>query len=162
MNKIGIFGGTFNPPHFGHMILAEGVVEALKLDKLIFIPAYTPPHKTKANIIEPAHRLKMLKLAIDGNKYFDISDIEIKRGGTSFTYDTLQSLKEKHKDSKLFLIIGMDNYRDFCYWKNYNLIFDLCEVVVLKRSNDEKNQQHFINIYIGVLCSKWDISSLAS
>jgi nicotinate-nucleotide adenylyltransferase len=133
MIKIGIFGGSFNPPHFGHLILAERTREILKLDKIIFVPAYIPPHKKRIHIVDPVHRLKMLKLAIEGNEHFGISDIEIKRGGTSFTYDTLLHLTEKHRNAKLYLIIGMDNYYDFNHWKNYNQIFDLCQVVVMKR-----------------------------
>jgi nicotinate-nucleotide adenylyltransferase len=133
MIKIGIFGGSFNPPHFGHLILAERTREILKLDKIIFIPAHIPPHKTKMHIVDPVHRLKMLKLATEGNDRFEISDIEIKRGGTSFTYDSLLYFNEKYKKAKLYLIIGMDNYHDFGHWKNYNQIFDLCRVVVLKR-----------------------------
>lgn len=134
MVKIGIFGGSFNPPHVGHLILAERAVEMLKLDKLLFVPAYIPPHKKKQHIIDSSHRINMLKLAITGRKNFEISDIEIKRGGTSYTYDTLIYLKEKYKNAQLFLIIGRDNYEDFSHWKNFESIFDLCHVVVLKRS----------------------------
>ena len=133
MIKIGIFGGSFNPPHMGHLILAERVKEILKLDKIIFIPAHIPPHKRRMHIVDPVHRLKMLSLAIAGNDNFEISDIEIKRGGTSFTYDTLLYLTGQNIDSKFYLIIGMDNYKDFCHWKNFDQIFDLCQVVVLKR-----------------------------
>ena len=142
MQKIGVFGGSFNPPHVGHFILAERIKDILKLDKIIFIPAYIPPHKTKMHIMDPIHRLKMLKLAAGKNSYFEVSDIEIKRGGTSFTYDTLLYLSGKYKNAKLFLIIGMDNYRDFCYWKNYEQIFDLCQVVVLKRRDNNSPEKH--------------------
>ena len=133
MNNIGIFGGSFNPPHIGHLILAERCRELLKLDKIIFIPAYIPPHKIDMDLINPKHRLKMLKLTIKGNPYFDYSDIEIKRKGKSFTYDTLISLQNKYTKSKLYLIIGMDNYNDFCNWKNYKEILRLCKVVVINR-----------------------------
>jgi nicotinate-nucleotide adenylyltransferase len=149
MNRIGIFGGSFNPPHVGHLILGERVMEMLKLDKLIFIPAYIPPHKKKQHIIDPIHRLNMLKLAISGKKYFEISDIEIKRGGTSYTYDTLVYLTDRYENSKFFLIIGWDNYRDFSKWKNYESIFDLCDVAVLKRINNgsgiNPHTKHMIN-----------------
>lgn len=141
MKKIGIFGGSFNPPHLGHLILAERIVEKLKLDKLIFIPAHIPPHKKKSSIIDPIHRTKMLKLSISGKKYFDISDIEIKRGGTSFTYDTLLELHKKYKDTLFYLVIGEDNFKDFCYWKNYKQIFKLAQVVVIKRAVDPENLQ---------------------
>jgi len=142
MQKIGVFGGSFNPPHVGHFILAERIKDILKLDKIIFIPAYIPPHKTKMHIMDPIHRLKMLKLAAGKNSYFEVSDIEIKRGGTSFTYDTLLYLNGRYKNAKLHLIIGMDNYHDFCCWKNYEQIFDLCEVIVLKRRDIGSEKKH--------------------
>jgi nicotinate-nucleotide adenylyltransferase len=123
---------------------------------LVFIPAHIPPHKKKQHIINPIHRLNMLKSAISGKKYFEISDIEIKRGGTSYTYDTLIYLKDKYKGSKLFLIIGWDNYMDFNEWKNYESIFDLCDVAVLKRVNQNSSlalhSKHMINKHEKELC----------
>jgi nicotinate-nucleotide adenylyltransferase len=133
VESIGIFGGSFNPPHIGHLILAQRCRELLQLDKIIFIPAYIPPHKIHTNLINPNDRLKMIKLSIKGNPYFDYSDIEIKRKGKSFTYDTLIALQNKYVKSKLFLLIGMDNYNDFCSWKNYEDILNLCKVVVINR-----------------------------
>lgn len=137
--KIGIFGGTFNPPHFGHLILAEKAVEILSLDKLIFIPASIPPHKKNERIVAPEHRIKMLKLSIDKKPYFEVSDIEIQRGGTSYTCETLADLKEKFPGSKLFLFVGYDNFIEFHLWKNYQRIFELCKVVVFGR-NIAKNK----------------------
>jgi len=144
MKKIGIFGGTFNPPHIGHMILADLVFDKLKLDELIFIPAYIPPHKAKIHLIDAKHRLNMLKLSINNKKYFKISDIEIKRGGKSYTYDTLMYLKSKNKNTKFYLIIGYDNYKDFTCWKNYKEILKNCKTIVLKRflNNETKNKHH--------------------
>ena len=146
MNKIGIFGGSFNPPHFGHLILAERCRELLQLDKIIFIPAYISPHKTNKNVVNPTDRLKMLKLAIKRNPYFDYSDIEIKRKGKSFTYDTLVSLLNKYTNSKLYLLIGMDNYNDFCNWKNYKEILQLCKVVVINRRTTKNKRIENSNI----------------
>ena len=142
MDNIGIFGGSFNPPHTGHLILAQRCRELLQLDKIIFIPAYIPPHKTHISLVDPKDRLKMLKLTIKGNPYFNYSDIEIKRKGNSFTYDTLLALQNKYTQSKLFLIIGMDNYNDFCKWKNYQGILNLCKVVVINRHviNDKQSK----------------------
>jgi nicotinate-nucleotide adenylyltransferase len=140
MNRIGIFGGSFNPPHIGHLILAERCRELLQFDKIIFIPAYISPHKTNMSLVNPEDRLKMLRLTIRGNPYFDYSDIEIKRKGKSFTYDTLISLRNKYPKSKLYLLIGMDNYKDFSSWKNYKEILELCKVVVIDR-NITKNKR---------------------
>jgi nicotinate-nucleotide adenylyltransferase len=146
MNKIGIFGGSFNPPHVGHLILAERCRELLQLDKIIFIPAYISPHKTNMSLVNPKDRLKMLKLSIKDNPYFDYSDIEIKRKGKSFTYDTLVSLLSRYKKSKLYLLIGMDNYNDFCNWKNYKEILQLCKVVVINRRTTKNKRIENSNI----------------
>jgi nicotinate-nucleotide adenylyltransferase len=154
--KIGIFGGTFNPPHIGHLILAEKAVELLKLDKLIFIPAFIPPHKRGENIIPARYRLKMLNIAIKDKKCFEVSDIEIKRGGTSYTIDTLQLLKNKYPASKFFLLLGYDNYIEFYLWKDYEKIFEICTINVFNRnagdihnSNDlillPKNKVRYLN-----------------
>lgn len=133
MEKIGIFGGSFNPPHVGHLLLASLVFEKLKLNKLLFIPAFIPPHKTKLNLIEPEHRLKMLKFSIGSNNCFEVLDIEIKRGGKSYTFDTLMYLKKIKPEAKFYLIIGYDNYIDFTSWKNYKELLKNCKVVVLNR-----------------------------
>ncbi len=106
--KIGILGGTFNPVHIGHLILAEEVREKLKLDKIIFIPTALPPHKDNMDIAPAGDRLKMLKLAIKGNKFFGVSDIEIKRKGRSYTIDTIKELKNKFVNDELYFIIGSD------------------------------------------------------
>jgi nicotinate-nucleotide adenylyltransferase len=144
--KIGIYGGTFNPPHIGHLILAEKATEILKLDKLIFVPAFIPPHKKLEKIISAEHRLKMLRLSVINKDYFDVSDIEIKRGGMSYTYDTINYFKNIFKNSKLFLLVGYDNFLGFHLWNNYEKIFELCTVIVLKRNciNPEK---HLLNKY---------------
>ena len=91
--KIGILGGTFNPIHIGHLILAEEVREKLILDRIIFVPTYLPPHKYNSDIAPAFTRLKMVKLAIKGNRYFLTSDMEIKRDGRSYTIDTLREFK---------------------------------------------------------------------
>jgi nicotinate-nucleotide adenylyltransferase len=93
--KIGILGGTFNPVHIGHLILAEEAREKLGLDKIIFVPTALPPHKDNLNIAPAKDRLKMLRLAVASNKFFAVSDIEIKRGGKSYTIDTVKELKKK-------------------------------------------------------------------
>ena len=92
--KIGILGGTFNPIHLGHLILAEEVIQKIGLTKVIFAPTNLPPHKDNGEIISACHRLKMLKLAIRGNPYFSVSDIEIKRGGRSYTIDTIKEFNK--------------------------------------------------------------------
>ena len=88
--KIGILGGTFNPIHLGHLILAEEAREKLKLDRIIFVPTHLPPHKDNSDIAFTQDRYRMIKLAIRPNKYFSVSDIEIKRDGLSYTIDTIK------------------------------------------------------------------------
>jgi nicotinate-nucleotide adenylyltransferase len=104
--KIGILGGTFNPVHIGHLILAEEAREKLGLDKIIFVPTALPPHKDNLNIAPAADRLKMLELAVASNKYFTVSDIEIKRQGRSYTIDTLKEFQAKYSRDELYFIIG--------------------------------------------------------
>jgi len=93
--KIGILGGTFNPVHIGHLILAEEAREKLGLDKVIFVPSFLPPHKDNSDIAKAADRLSMIKLAIKTNKYFLVSDTEIKRNGRSYTIDTIKEFKDE-------------------------------------------------------------------
>lgn len=130
--KLGIFGGTFNPPHIGHLIVAEHVRSELQLDRIIFVPAAIPPHKRADEIIAADHRLAMVRRAIEGNSHFDVAEIEIERGGVSYTVDTLRQLKER-SHSELLLLIGMDNLLEFHTWKSPEKILQLATVVVLTR-----------------------------
>lgn len=131
MVKVGIYGGTFDPIHIGHLITAQSVLEIRKLDKIIFIPSYISPHKTDTNSSSPEHRLAMLKLAIKNYPYFDYSDIEIKNKGVSYTVNTLEILKKKYK--YIDLIIGFDNLLTFHKWKDTDKILKLANLVVLRR-----------------------------
>ena len=131
--KICIFGGTFDPPHIGHLLIAQTVCEAEAFDKVIFMPANKPPHKK--NISDVSDRLSMLNLAIEGNPNFEISDLEIKRGGVSYTIDTLSSFRNSVIGMKdeLFYLIGSDSLLDLELWKNPRAILKKCNVVVAIR-----------------------------
>lgn len=131
--KIGILGGTFNPIHIGHLILAEEAREKLKLDKIIFVPTYYPPHKNNSDIAPAMHRYKMINLSIKGNKYFSVSDVEIKRDGKSYTIDTLKELKKKYPGDKLYFIIGSDLLKYLDDWKDLNEIIKLVNFFVATR-----------------------------
>lgn len=134
--KIGILGGTFNPPHLGHLILAQTVREKLKLDKIIFIPANMPPLKEKGDLPDGETRWRMVELSIKGNKYFEVSKVEIERGGTSYTVETLRILKELYgKSAQLFFIAGADVLSGLHLWKNKEEIFKLCKFVAVARKN---------------------------
>jgi len=131
--KIGILGGTFNPIHLGHLILAEEIRQKIGLSKVMFVPASLPPHKEDGEIITAYHRLKMLRLAIKDNPYFSVSNIEIRRGGRSYTIDTLRDLKRIYPKDELYFIIGSDLFRYLNEWKDLKEIFVLVRFVVATR-----------------------------
>jgi nicotinate-nucleotide adenylyltransferase len=137
LKKIGILGGVFNPVHMAHLIAAEQVRDKLKLDKILFIPSSNPPHKRPVGLIDAKKRMEMVLLAVKGNKYFEVSDIEISVKGSakSYTADTLAALKENHKaeDVKFYMIIGMDQLIELHTWKEPEKILQLSEVVVINR-----------------------------
>ena len=135
--RIGLFGGTFNPVHIAHLIIAERARDELHLEKLIFMPCAIPPHKTTQKVASASHRLDMLKLATRNHPHFEVSDLEITRGNVSFTVDTLQALHGMYSCSKeeMFLIIGEDNVVEFNTWKNPDKILRLCRIGAVKRPN---------------------------
>ena len=131
--RICIFGGTFDPPHIGHLLVAQTVCEEEKFDKILFMPANKPPHKK--NISEVKDRLAMLSIAIEGNPNFEISDMEIKRGGVSYTIDTLKDMKRSiiKEEDDLFYLIGSDSLLELRQWKEPREILNNCNVVVAIR-----------------------------
>lgn len=131
--KIGILGGTFNPIHIGHLILAEEAREKLVLDKVIFVPCYLPPHKDNSDIASAAMRLMMLKLAISGNQYFSVSDIEIKRDGRSYTIDTMKEFKIRYPQDELYFVIGSDLLNYLSDWKDLDEIIKMVKFIVATR-----------------------------
>ena len=133
--KLGIYGGTFDPIHIAHLIIAEYAHSELLLDTLYFVPSYIPPHKLSKTISSHFHRLDMLQLAIGNNPKFSICDFELKKQGTSFTVDTLRYFYKNNNLAKkdLFLIIGADNLADFHLWKDPDGIVNLAQIVVARR-----------------------------
>ena len=131
--KIGILGGTFNPIHIGHLILAEEAREKLGLDRVIFVPAYFPPHKENSDIAPARERLAMVKIAIRGNKNFLASDIEIKRDGRSYTIDTIKEFKKRYPGDELYFIIGSDLLKYLDEWKDLSEIIRMVEFIVATR-----------------------------
>jgi nicotinate-nucleotide adenylyltransferase len=143
--KIGIIGGTFNPIHIGHLRSAEEVREAFGLERVIFIPSASPPHKDKGNIIDARHRYKMVRLAVAKNPYFFASDIEIKRRGTSYTVDTLRYIREKGVDGiNIYFILGIDAFLEIETWKEARELFGLADFIVTNRPNPESPNQKLI------------------
>ena len=133
--KTCLFGGTFDPPHLGHLILAQTIFEAEKFDKIVFIPANKPPHK-KENGYSPVNdRKKMVKIAIQENPNFVMSELEISRGGTSYSLDTIIEYKKEAKiESKdLYFLIGSDTLKTFHSWNKPNQILKECQLIVAIR-----------------------------
>ena len=137
MKAMGIYGGTFDPIHLGHLITAQAVKEIRDLSKIIFVPNYISPHKTDVKSSAPTDRLKMLKLAVDYNSDFEVSDFEILKEGISFTIDTLKELKKEYENIEL--IIGYDNLLCFESWHNPDEIIKIAKLIVLKRNVEEKS-----------------------
>ena len=139
MKRIGILGGSFDPVHFGHLLMAQSAVELLKLDAVFFVPANRSPFKSKHALPDAARRLTMVKEAIKGNKAFKLYDGELKRGEISYTIDTLRELKAKYPTAKLFLLMGADNLRSFHRWKEPQGILKLATLAILNRPGFDKN-----------------------
>ena len=157
MNRIGFFGGTFNPIHMGHLAIAQMAQERFKLDKVIFIPSHQPPHKNVAPLASAKDRYKMVRLAIAGNENFEVSDVETKRIGKSYTVDTLQHFRKIYPAKvKFFFIIGGDSLATLSSWKNIDEILKLATFIVVNRPgySDIKNIKHLTVTKPGI-----DISS---
>lgn len=131
--RIGLLGGTFNPIHLGHLRCAEEVCQAQGLDRVLFVPSATPPHKGGGNLAPAADRLAMVRLAIAGNPRFRVSTLEIDRGGRSYSVDTLRALQTAMPAVRLAFIMGLDAFREIHTWRQYTKLFELCDIVVTSR-----------------------------
>jgi nicotinate-nucleotide adenylyltransferase len=133
LKKIGIFGGSFDPPHLGHLIIAELARRSLDLDVVFLVPAYRPPHKAGTHASSARDRLAMTKLSIRGNAGLRVSDIEIRRRGVSYTVDTVKAFHRKFLSSDLYLIIGSDSLKQFHSWKQPEEILSRATLIVYRR-----------------------------
>ena len=139
MKRIGIFGGTFNPIHVGHLAIAQMALEQMKLDHVIFVPSNIPPHKKSHHILSSKHRYNMVRLAIQGNSNFSLSDVELKRDGRSYTIDTVSSFRKKFPaPAKLFFIIGADTLPHLKDWKYVEDLVKIIKFVVVNRPGYKK------------------------
>jgi nicotinate-nucleotide adenylyltransferase len=137
--RIGLFGGTFDPIHWGHLRSAEEVREALSLDRILFIPTSIPPHKKGQTTTPAQDRLQMVRLAVANNPRFAVSTVEIQRPGISYSVDTLRYFANKNsKADSYYFILGFDAFREIGTWKDFSKIFPLCHFVVTSRP--EKGQ----------------------
>lgn len=131
---IGILGGTFNPIHIAHLILAEEALFKLNLDKVIFVPAYIPPHKSVEGGLKPQDRLRMVELAIEDNPAFEVSTFEIDSKTKSYSIDTLKEFRKIYgDDAELYFITGSDLLKDLFSWKNVNEIFKMSKFIIANR-----------------------------
>ncbi len=136
MKRVGIFGGTFNPPHLGHVEAAKAFVDKMQLDSLIVIPAFIPPHKEYISNVTCEERLQMCKIAFKDVKNVCVSDIEIVRGGKSYTYLTLQELT--HDGEELYFLCGTDMILTMDMWKKPEIIFSLAKICYIRRERNSE------------------------
>lgn len=135
--RLGVFGGTFDPPHVGHLALAECAREELALDRVLFVPAGTPPHKRTART-PAATRLAMTRLAVRGHRGFAVSDLEVRRAGPSYTADTLRALAAKWPRTRLVLLVGADMFGTLGRWREPRAIAALAEIAVAVRPGSRR------------------------
>lgn len=133
MQRIGILGGTFNPIHIGHLMIAQMVLEKYGLDKVIFIPCFLPPHKSGRNVIEAKHRLRMTRLGVRGNPHFEVSAFEIEQGGKSYSINTLRYLQGRYPDARFFFIIGSDHIARLHTWRRIKEVLEMVSFIAVYR-----------------------------
>ncbi|MFK5925432.1 MAG: nicotinate-nucleotide adenylyltransferase [Desulfuromusa sp.] len=131
--RIGLLGGTFNPIHFGHLHIAEEVQKSCSLDQIWFIPTFQPPHKQLEAEVSFEHRLAMVEAALADYPLFISCDIEGRRGGSSYSIDTLQQLHSQYPQHEYFFIMGLDSFQEISTWKNYGRLFEFAHIVVTAR-----------------------------
>jgi nicotinate-nucleotide adenylyltransferase len=140
MKKIGLFGGTFNPIHLGHLRSAEEICESCDLGRVIFIPSSSPPHKNKEELLPAPLRVEMVRLAIADNRRFSLSEVELQRPGKSYSVETIGYFRQQFgADAKLYFILGLDAFLEINTWKEYSALFSLCHFIVMTRPGFEKN-----------------------
>lgn len=133
MNLTGLFGGTFNPIHLGHLKVAEEVLGHFPLDTIMFIPSYIPPHKSSVEVAPVRHRLKMVEIACQGHPAFQVSEVEARRPGPSYSIVTLRRLKRARPEDRFFFIVGADAFLEIETWKDYDQLLRECSFIVVSR-----------------------------
>ena len=155
--RIGIFGGSFDPVHIEHVRLAEAAVESLALDALLIMPAHTPPHKTDKALSSDGDRLEMCRLAFEGCKKTQVSDYEMRAGGTSFTYLTCRHFRKLYPEAKLYWLVGTDMLRDFPSWKNPEEILSLATLAVCARNEPVALPEKEAEEFYARFCARFEV-----
>jgi nicotinate-nucleotide adenylyltransferase len=143
--RLGIFGGTFDPVHYGHLLLAESAREQLRLDEVWFMPAAIPPHKREREMSSGRQRVEMLELAIAGNEAFRVSTLELDRGGVSYTVETLRQLRAERPEVELFLLMGADSLHDLVNWRAPGEVCELATLAVVRRGGTPSPDFHVLS-----------------
>jgi len=138
--RLGVFGGSFDPPHIGHLLVAEDACDQLALDRLIFVPAATQPLKANRAVTPPEHRLAMVRLLAEGNARFEVSAAEVERAGLSFTVDTLTHFAAQHPNAERYFLVGADVLSTFAKWREPAQVLALATLVVLQRADADPPQ----------------------
>jgi len=132
VGRTAVFGGSFNPVHLGHLLLADEMLDRLRLDRVVFVPAAAPPHKPAALLAPADHRFAMVQLAVAGHPGFEVSDVELRRSGPSYTVDTLEALTRSGEE--LFLLVGSETFLDLLSWRQPRRLVELARLVVVPRT----------------------------
>ena len=139
LQRVGMLGGSFNPPHLGHIRLARTFITALHLDLVLFIPACIPPHKSSCGMVSAEDRCNMCRILIEKDAKIQVSDMEIRRGGASYTADTLQTLRAAYPKAALYLIVGADMFQTLQSWKDPQRIFSMAQICTVPRNTTDTN-----------------------
>ncbi|SDH46754.1 nicotinate-nucleotide adenylyltransferase [Alteribacillus persepolensis] len=159
MTKIGLLGGTFNPPHTAHLVIAQEALMTLGLSEVWFIPVHTPPHKTREQMASPEERFIMTQKATQHNDKFNVSDIELTRKGPSYTIETVKTLKKQTTDTEFYFIIGGDMAEQLDRWKDIHELKSMVTFVIADRPGFSSHSAHRENESVHVHVPQMDISS---
>jgi len=161
--RIGLYGGSFNPIHYAHLVLAEQAREALGLDRVIFVPAKSPPHKALVHLAPASERLRMVRLAVADHPGFRVSDIELRRKGPSYTIDTVKAFRRRFgRQTKIFFLIGADTVGELPTWKSVRELATLCNIVPLNRPGARKATLRMLSPTLGVDAARGILSATLS